>query len=447
MSYNNILLIALYFIAVFAIGLWTKKRESSEDYVIAGRKIGFLQSSASMFAVIGGFILVGQAALAFELGFGAMWFWVGAGLGLVLLGFNAKKVKEISDDKKYLTISEYIQEKFGNKNAKISSIVLFVAFFSLLVGQFIAGGSIFAPLLGISYPLAVIILGVGTLLYLLLGGFKAVIKTDFLQAIIMLFIFLSLVLNINLGSEAVVQFDLMSVGFPMAIAFVVVGVFVIFGSADIWQRIYATKNIKSIKKASYLSAIGFVSFGAMVSYVGIVAKSNFPDIASNEAFFYGIFNLLPPQLLGLAVVVVLAAIMSTIDTELFYLSSSLSRDFSKNKKGEDSNELVKDIRKFILILAVIAMVIAIFVSSILQLLFALISLTLIVSPMILFSLFWNLKRKAVFLGMVGGLIAFFVLVFSGNLNSDNMIATLIATVIFFVLGQIFLKKEVLLERS
>jgi len=441
LSFYNIILIIFYFAVVFGIGLWAKRKQTAGDYINASRRVGLFQSSASILAIMGGIFLIGQAALSYDLGFGVMWFWVGLALGLVLLGFMAEKVKKIADKNNLLTISEYILSKYDSKNATLASIILFLAFFSVLIGQFIAGGSLFAPLLGISYPVAVIILGLGTLLYLTFGGFKAVVKTDLLQFLIMLFVFAFLIFNIDLGEYSSQQLDLTAVGGSFIVSFLLVGVFVVFGAADIWQRIFAANSIKTAKKASYISALIFIVFGIMLSYVGIAAKNHFPNINPSEAFYYGLFHLLPAPLLGLAIIAVLAAIMSTIDTELFYLASSATRDFVSKKRQYSQEKLAINIRKIILLLAFTSMVIAIFVSNILQLIFALISLNLIVSPIIFFSLFWKIKKRAVFLGMLGGLLAFFALVISANLNADTIVATLPATILFLVAGQLIFRKR------
>lgn len=441
LSAINIFLIVFYFVLVFGIGFWVRKKETAEEYILAGRKVGLIQTTASILAVIGGVVLVGQAALAFDTGFGAMWFWVGMSLGFVFLGLSVKKVKSIADEKGFLTISEYILHKFDRRNSLLASIILFLAFFALLTGQFIAGGNLFAPLLNISYSGAVIIIGVGTLSYLLLGGFKAVIKTDFLQFLIMFFVSIFLLFNINLGEYSPEQLDVFAAGGGTVAIFLIMGTFIIFSSADIWQRIFAAQSVQIAKKASYLSAALFIILGATLSLIGIAAKNNFPDINSSEALYYGMFQLLPTPLLGLAVIVILAAIMSTIDTELFYLSSSIAKDLLPKKKEATPKEIASIIRKSVIVLAIISMSVAIFVSDVLLLLFALVSLALAVSPVIIGSLIWKIKSNAAFLSMLAGLVAFAVLMVSGELTPDTAIITLPTAIVFLIIGQIIFRKN------
>ncbi len=437
---GDILLILLYFAIVFAIGFWVRKRETIKEFLIAGRKIGTLQAAASILAVLGGMVIVAQAALAYEVGIAAVWFFVGLSLGIVLIGLAAKRIKSISDKHNFLTISDYIFTRFDYKSGTLAAVIIFIAFFALLTGQFIAGGSLFSPLLGLPYWITVIILGVGTLIYLMLGGFKAVIKTDFLQFLIMTFVFVFLLLTINIGEYVPQQFDFGALGGFATISFLVMGIFVVFGSADIWQRLFATKSISTARKASYLAAVLFIIFGIALTFVGLAAKNNFPNINSSEALYYGFFQLLPTHLLGLAIVVILAAIMSTIDTELFVLSSSVAKDFSYRRKKISDEQIAKIIRKSLIVLAFLSMAVAIFVSEILLVLFGLISLILCVSPSIIASLFWKLKNKAVFLSMIGGVAALIILILIGKFNPNTSVITLPAAILFLIIGQIILKK-------
>ncbi|MCH7641595.1 hypothetical protein IID22_05370 [Patescibacteria group bacterium] len=319
--------------------------------------------------------------------------------------------------------------------------ILFFAFFALLTGQFIAGASLFSPLLNISYSLAVVLLGIGTLLYLLLGGFKAVIKTDLLQFIVMTVVFLIVVFSINLGEFQPGQLSLVGLDSLSAISLFLIGMFTIFAAPDVWQRLFSAKSIKIAKKATFLSAAGFLIFGIILSLIGIAARNNFPGIDSSEALFYGMFQLMPEAFLGLAVISILAAIMSTIDTELFYLSSSLAKDFSRHKNKKGSEELKQIIYRSLIVLAGLSMLLAIFISNILLLLFALLSLTLCVAPAVMASFIWKLKSNAVFLSMAASLASFLILLVIGQLNPETSAITLPTAIVFLVIGQVIFKKD------
>ena len=108
----DLLILLFYFLLVILIGFISKIRQTTGEFLIAGRKIGLFQTAASIVAVMGGMVIVSQAAMAYELGFSTVWFWIGFSLGMVFLGLAATRIKAVADKEKFLTISDYIFTKF-----------------------------------------------------------------------------------------------------------------------------------------------------------------------------------------------------------------------------------------------------------------------------------------------------------------------------------------------
>lgn len=439
----NLIFVGLYLLAVLVIGWRAGRKETSSDFIIASRKVGFFRTTASVFAVLGGEMLIVQPALSYALGLGALWFWVGIAVGMILLGLAAPKFKELGDKYGFINLSEYFGLRWGTKNRIFAAIIIFITFFALLAIQFMAVGFIIAPLFHISYPLVVIASGLVVLIYLLLGGYKAVINTDLLQAILMVAIMIGLPLFMDIGqinfSESISVFSFSPF---MAISFLIIGIIFNFQAADMWQRIYSARSSKTARNSLFAVAALFLIFGFFMTLIGIAAKNHFPNIDPNEAFFWGLSGLLPFWLLGAAVVMILATIMSTVDTEVYMLASNIAKDFiARTKKEINDAELAKIIRPTMIMLTAIATLIAIFVKDIITMLFGLISFGLSLSPAIIASLFWKLKSKAVFSSMVGGVLAFLALIILGQFNPDNAVLTLPVALIFLIAGQIIFKGE------
>jgi Na+/proline symporter len=433
-------LIIIYFVIVFGIGLWSRFRESTGDYIIGSRRIGVFQTAASILAVLGGVILVGYTALAYDMGIGVMWAWVGFGLGSFFLGLAAPKIKPMADKHNFLTLSDYFYEHFDYKTGVLSAVITFFAFFAILVGQFIAGGLLFAPLLDIPYYVAVLILGFGTLVYLMLGGFKAIVKTDLLQFLIMILVFGAVLFFIDFGEIQVSQLDIVAPGAIGIVSFLLLGIFVFFGGADVWQRFYAANGVRGARNACFLAALFFVILGAIVTFVGLAARNNFPNIDPGEALYYGLFYLLPAPLLGVVVVILLAAIMSTIDTELFLLSSIITKDFIHRKRKLNDEQIASTIRLTLLILACVSMIIAIMYTDILTLLSGLLSLMLCAAPIVVGTFFWKIKKNAAFLSLLGSSGSFVYLWITGALTPDTAVITLPAAAVFLIIGQVIFRK-------
>ena len=393
-----------YFVSIYVIGLWTKRRETTSEFLIANRSVGTFLTTASVSAVIGGVFLGSVSALAFELGLGALWLVTGFAAGLGLLGIVAARIKFIADENDFLTLSDYLFSKFDSRTGYLGAAILFAAFLFLLAGQFIVGGQLFAVLFSIEYPVAVIAMGVATLAYLLLGGFKAVIRTDLLQFAVMLLVFVLLV-PLNMDTKQIdLEWNIASPGLLGMASLFLSGVAGCFMGADIWQRVYSARTSRVARTSLLLSATVWLVFGVCLILLGIAAHGD-PNVTADRALFYGLFELLPQQLAGFATVALLAALMSTIDTEVFLLGSSVAKDFISKSRELSQGSLTQVVRVAMVGVAVPAMTIAIYWPNVLEVLFVFSSLMLALFPAVLGSLFWPVQPTTAFLSMlVGGVL-------------------------------------------
>jgi len=414
----EISILALYFLAVYAIGLWAKRRETTSEFLIANRSVGTLLTTVSVSAVIGGVFLGSISGLAFELGFGALWLVAGFAMGIVLLGVVAEKIKSIADQHHFLTLSDYLFMKFDSRTGYLGAAVLFAAFLFLLAGQFIVGGQLFSSLFALEYSFAVIAMGVVTLAYLLLGGFKAVIRTDLLQFAVMALVFVLFIpLNANV-MELKLEFDIASPGFLGIASLFLSGVAGCFMGADIWQRLYSARNGRVARNSLLLSAAIWLIFGVCLVLLGMAAQGA-SGVTADRALFYGLFVSLPQQLAGVAIVALLAALMSTIDTEVFLLGSSIAKDFIARDRKMSQEGMASIVRVAMVAVAVPAMMIAIYWPSVLDVLFVFSSLMLALFPAVLASLYWHLKPHSAFYSMSGGGLLLIPLYLLGWFNPDT----------------------------
>ncbi len=197
--------------------------------------------------------------------------------------------------------------------------------------------------------------------------------------------------------------------------------------------------MKTAKHSCFLSAIIFLIFGVSLTIIGLAAKTYFPGIDSNQALFYGLFSLVPTPLITISVIALLAAIMSTIDTEVFYLSLSLSKDFFKKRNEKLLSRIV---RFSILGITLVSALTAIIFSNILNILFGMVSLLFVVTPAFLASLKWNLKSNAVFLSLLAGFVSLLLIIFTSSFSPETSIITLPSAAIFLVIGQLVFRKKV-----
>jgi SSS family solute:Na+ symporter len=301
----------------------------------------------------------------------------------------------------FLTLTDYLFFRFGPRTGYLGFALQFAGFLFLLAAQFIVGGRLFANLTSISYPVAVVIMGVVTVAYVLLGGFKAVIRTDVLQFAVMFAVFAVLVPMRADFSQLDLEFNLASPGVIGSASLFLGAIGGLFVGGDIWQRVYSAKS-GGVARTSLLLAAGiWLIFGTSIAIIGVAAKGA-DGVSAENALFAGLFQLLPQELAGVATVAVLAALMSTIDTEVFLLASMFAKDYLARRRELTPDGMTKVIRYAMVGVAAPAMGIAIVWPSILGVLFILLSLLMALFPTILVSLFRPVGPNVAFASVLIG---------------------------------------------
>lgn len=437
----NIFLIILYLVIVLAIGYFSSKRESKDDFLIGRRKLGVVGLALTIAAtMIGGNSLVTYTSFIYEFGIAIAWGLIGLLFGLVILALIGRKLKDTG--KNYLTLSDFFEHKFGRKTALFVTVIVVFWYLVILLIQFIAGGKIIESLLGFPYWIAILIMGLTVFVYSFLGGFKAVVKTDAFQYL--LFVVLALFLGFALikgRTFAPSSFNVMNFGIVQSIAFVILGAATIFTGPDMWQRVYAAKSKKIISKGVLISGILIVLGLIAIGMIGLSA-STIPGLEPQDAFIQGLTNLLPPGFLGITFVLLFAVIMSTLDTLLFVLATSFSKDVVINHFNPKVDK-VKYTKVGMLVFSVIAMLIAIFVQDIVSLGLAFISMGLVFTPVIIWAVFFKKlpDSRSVILSLVTGVLAVIIVLSAGMIGPETSVVSLPVALVFIFLGQLIWRKK------
>lgn len=421
---------ALFFLSYIAIvviiGIISARKESEDDFMIAERKVQGVQVAATMSAgYFDGATTAIYIAYVYQYGFSAIWMFVGIAFGFLLFRKYAWKIKQKADELKVYSMSEYFFRVLGKKNGLMFSFFLVVQFFLLLIVNLIISGKILSVIFPIPYFLAVLIGGVIVLTYLLLAGFKAVIRTDFFQLIIMFVMCLSVgIFLLGKTNIPISEFNLGTLGLGNIIGFVVLSTFGLMVQPDLWQRVFATKDEKNLKRGLNYSIFILLALGIIISIVGLATKQFFPNIVPEDALVTGFSNLLPFGLKEFGMVLLYAVALSSSDTVTFVVSSIFTRDL-KNYTQKYKEESMKKLTRFFMVLFIsLAALIAIFYQNILSLGFSLASLSLALFPVVFGSLYWTLKRRAVFWSLVLGFLSVLALFLTNQLNPENAIISL-----------------------
>ncbi|MBT4857262.1 sodium:solute symporter family protein [Candidatus Uhrbacteria bacterium] len=354
--------IAIYLILVVAIGYVASKRETEESFLIADRKLGILSGIATINATKTGGILLAYTALLYFYGISAFWVFIGIGLGYFAFIPFAKKLRKISEGRFY-TLGDYFRKKFSPLSAKLASSINIIMMVGFFVASLVGSAKVINLYTGINYTVATILTSSVVLIYLLLAGFKAVVKTDVLQYGVIVFILALFAGTLMMGGGFEVgDMNIVSAGAKTIIGFLLMGFLLPFASPDLWQRVYAMKDTDTMSKSIFYSIIIYVVVGAILTLVGLAIKSALPGLDPDTAIIEGFTQLLPVGFGGLAVIVFFGAFMSSMDTYAFTAASSfvqdyLSRDYSKRK-------VVKLTRIFIAVMVVICTIVALLLASV-----------------------------------------------------------------------------------
>ena len=381
----------IYIIFMVAIGFFFSRRKmSNADYVLGGRSLNpWVTAMSAQASDMSGWLLTGLPGLAFagivgskEAIFTAIGLLIGTLLNWLLVARRLRVYTEVSSNS--LTISSYLSNRFHDKSNVIkvvSAIVICVFFTVYSASMFSASANLFQSVFGIPYIWALLI-GVAVIVaYVLLGGFLAVSWTDFFQGILM---FLTLILvpllvlgQLNGADQSALGDRLAEIFrlFPDGSEYSYTWLGIIsalgwglgyFGMPHILVRFMAIKQDKQIRPAMTIAMIWTVITLFASIFVGIMGVFALDSLANSENVFITlVVKLFPALVAGIMLSAVLAAIMSTADSQLLVASTAFSNDvytvFNKRflKRNPSDRELMWTARITVFVLSMIGFVIAI----------------------------------------------------------------------------------------
>jgi sodium/proline symporter len=372
-------IIAFYFVVILIVGFWSGRKQDKEDYLIAGRKLNSFQATTTIFSSrIGAAILLTYTALVYMYGLGALWYFIGSVFGLFVFYFFGKKVKKLADKHKFYTLPDFFFFTKGRFAGYLATIIVIIIMFGWVVINFQAGAKLITEYTVISYEFSVILVGIIILLYLLAGGFSAVVKTDIIQTlgIFLLFVLMIYLLTTTQTKPNLVFMDLFSTPAKEIISFFLAGFFIPMASPELWQRVYAIKNQAHFKRSLFLSSVFYIIIGVILLMIGLVIRADIPNIDPDTSLIVGFSQLLPVGMAGLSVVIIYSSVSSSADTYMFTTASSVTQDFL-----EKTGLLKKDRLRFVMrltmtVLMILGITMALIIKDIVDATFFFVSLTM-----------------------------------------------------------------------
>lgn len=432
----------LYLALMIVVGaIYAKKNSSSEDYFLGGRNLnGFVAALSAQASDMSGWLLMGLPGSVYAFGTGQIWIAVGLFIGTVCNWlFISKRLRRYTiRANNALTLPTYFENRFHDKRRVlllVSSITIVIFFLVYTASALAAGGKLFNLVFGIDYTVAMTVGAAVILVYTFMGGFMAVCTTDFIQGMLMLVGLLAvpliamgfvgagnvgdLVEKSNVAGGASAYLNIMYNGaekhrFIDILSQLAWGLGYM-GMPHILVRFMAVKDEKELSKSKGVAILWVALSLAFACVIGVVGRAYlYPTVLeggqSENVFIAMIIDLFTkdiklPIVGGIFLCGILAAIMSTADSQLLVSASSVAEDIYKGilKKDADDKKVLRVSRITVLVIAVLAYIIALDPNSSIM---GLVSnawsgLGSAFGPIVVLSLFW---KRTNFQGAVAGIV-------------------------------------------
>lgn len=317
-------LFLMYLFGMMALSWWvSRKQKSGDDFLLAGRQLPMLLTLGTTVAtMVGTGSSMGAVALGYHSGWAGVLYGIGGALGILLLALIFAPVRQ----HQFITMSEELSYYVGaNKWVKnVVALLIFIASIGWLGAHILGGAMYLAWITDISLTQAKLLLAIGFAIYVIIGGYLAVVWTDTIQAIVLFFGFLLMMVFAVVaagGWQSIIDqqpaantslFAIDKLGVIPALSLCLVVLVGVLATPSFRQRIYSGKSISSIRKSFIYSGILYLGFCIVPAIIGMAAFALNPELDNrNFAFPYLALDILPP---AIGIVVLLAGLSATISS-------------------------------------------------------------------------------------------------------------------------------------
>ena len=391
---TKVIFLVVFFAIMIAVGVYSKKHATNVDgFVLGGRSVGpWLTAFAYGTSYFSAVVFVGYAGqFGYKYGISATWIGIGNAIigslmAWIILG---RRTRVMSNHLKAATMPDYFGKRFDSKSLKIvASIIAFVFLIPYTSSVYNGLSNLFEMAFDIPDEVCVIVMAALTGVYVTLGGYMATAINDFIQGIIMIFGIIAVIAAVLKGQggfyEALIKLSEIESDVPLTLgqkgAFTsffgpdlpnLLGVVVLtslgtWGLPQMVHKFYAIKDEKAIKTGTIISTIFAVIVSGGCYFLGGFGRLfDSPEIHNGSAIKYDaiiptMLSNLRPILVGIVIVLVLSASMSTLSSLVMTSSSTLTLDLIKGniiKKMDEKKQLLC-MRIFLVVFIVISVVLA-----------------------------------------------------------------------------------------
>jgi sodium/proline symporter len=358
----TVAVLVAYLLVLIALAIWSRRETTSlSGFFLAGKKLPYWVVAFSTNATgESAWLLLGLTGMGYAVGAQAYWVVVGEVIGIALSWILiSRRLKRLSDETDSITLPDVISARFNDSRhilRGIAVVIILTMVCAYVTAQMAASGKALSSFIGMDYTSAVVVGAVIIIGYTFVGGYKAVAYTDVVQGVLMLagLIIVPAVAIFTAGGWQSVTSNLAAQdpgllsmwnftdsgipGWIAVVSFLAIGL-PFLGVPQLMVRFMSAKDEDELKKARILSVIVILLFDVGAVTAGMAGRALFPGLDDAETIFPLLSSeLFPPLITGVMMVVVLSAIMSTVDSLLLLASSAVVRDTMQKIVGSTRSD-------------------------------------------------------------------------------------------------------------
>jgi len=417
----DLIIVGAYIVLVFFIAIHSSRKQGVESFLVNNRSTGLLLLVFSIVSTnvgAGFFLSVAAESYITGISFGISMIVISTATALTFAAISGRG-KKIADQRKIHTIPELLTTRYKSQSTGlVAAIIVIGGYLFVTALQFVGIGAIGSVISSLDLNTILLISGLVTIAYTAIGGIRSDIYADAISFIIMVVVLAIIVPKIGLSDH--VDFSKLPASKLNVFAFGGVAFFVLsillaaissFMFMELWQRIFAAESIKTARRAFLISALIQPLFIGTGIFLGLSASILYKDVNKSQAIFNLMVDFLPPGLLGLGLVSILAILMTTVNSLVVVGGTTLFTDIIKSRLGNNNekSQLVW-LRTLTVIFGLCALGMAFIFTDIVKLFLMGAFVMMPLCPAIIWALFAKkLSSSAAIISMVGGVAVTFAL--------------------------------------
>lgn len=400
------IVIGAYVIGVFLVAALLSRGKGIEGFLVNRRSTRLpLLVFSIVSTTIGAGFFMSVAAEAYETGISfALSIGMVSFVTALVLAWLAPRIKRIADKGEIVTVPELMANRYGSKAlGALAGSVIAVGYLFVTALQFVGIGGVASVVGGFDFSTVLLIAGVTTIAYTAIGGIQSDFYADAISFVVMgvgILLLVGLVLFSSpspLSTLPSTHWDPFAFAGPeFLVMSIVLSAMSAFIFMELWQRIFAAQSIGVARKAFLISAVAQPLFVGGAALVGLAAVSVTTEIGKEEAVFEVIAHYLPSGLTGLAVIAVIAVLMTTVNSLVVVGGSTLYVDVFGRGRSKPNGALgLRQVRLLTAVFGALGLALAYFVPDLVRLLLMGAFVLMPLCPAIAWGLFARERRPGV----------------------------------------------------